>query len=52
MGSTVTKQQGQCLYLLTSPEKVGEVVNLVDGILKRRDLHGYVLLTEPERFAV
>ncbi len=49
--STITKQS-QCLYLIVSPEKVGEAVNLVDGILKRRSLNGYVLLTEPERFAV
>lgn len=50
-GSTVTKQS-QCLCSIVQPEKVGEVVNLVDGILKRRSLNGYVLLTEPELFGV
>ncbi len=50
-GSSVTKQS-QCLCSVVQPEKVGEVVNLVDGILKRRSLNGYVLLTEPELFGV
>ncbi|GAB6071523.1 hypothetical protein JCM30760_26210 [Thiomicrorhabdus hydrogeniphila] len=43
-GSTVTKQ-GQRLNLITQPEKMGQFVTLVDGLLKRRSVHGYELIT-------